>query len=439
MNKDTRWLFTDTERWTAEGLITAEQAACIRSLYPAPTPTLPWGLLVFSCAGAAVVGLGVILLIAYNWEDVPKFGKLTLVFGAIIATHIAGLALQRRPGWQPRLGEALSLLGSMLFGAGIWLVAQIYNIDEHFPNGFLLWALGSLAMAWALESIPQAILATVAFAFWGSYETWEFASPTLWAIIAVLLGVGPLAWRKQSALLTAVVLAAVYFLSIITLSSWGGGAHALTATLALSALLIAAEKLARTPLGEPLAGAAVGRFFGLGGFLVCVFLLGFHDESRHLLDWGDRPGRAPVVAVAYGWIVFALAAAGWGLVTWRTLRQKRLTVPLEEWLCPIALVYAYLLAALGNADEVFIAVTFNLIFLGIAVMWMLRGCREAQLRSTVVGSLLFGTLVLARYFDLFESLATRGLTFIVLGGILIAEAMYYRKMRREDAAEGDRP
>jgi uncharacterized membrane protein len=72
-------------------------------------------------------------------------------------------------------------------------------------------------------------------------------------------------------------------------------------------------------------------------------------------------------------------------------------------------------------------------------MWMLRGCREAQLRSTVVGSLLFGTLVLARYFDLFESLATRGLTFIVLGGILIAEAMYYRKMRREGAAEGDRP
>ncbi len=38
----------------------------------------------------------------------------------------------------------------MFYGAGIWLVAQIYNIDEHYPNGFLFWALGALAMAWAM-------------------------------------------------------------------------------------------------------------------------------------------------------------------------------------------------------------------------------------------------------------------------------------------------
>jgi len=200
-----------------------------------------------------------------------------------------------------------------------------------------------------------------------------------------------------------------------------------------------AEKLVRAPAGGPVAGTAIWRFFGLGGFLVCVFLLGFHDAARHLLDWSRPAGRDLLLAATYGWSVFALAAAGWGLVTWRALGQKRLTVPLEEWLCPIALIYAYLLAALGQIDELLIAITFNLVFLGVAVMWMLRGCREARLRSTVLGSLMFGALVLARYFDLFESLAARVLTFIVLGGILIAEAMYYRKMRREGTAEGDRP
>ena len=50
-------------------------------------------------------------------------------------------------------------LGTMFFGAGIWLIAQVYHIDEHYPNGFLLWGLGALAMAWALRSIPQAIVA----------------------------------------------------------------------------------------------------------------------------------------------------------------------------------------------------------------------------------------------------------------------------------------
>ena len=39
-------------------------------------------------------------------------------------------------------------------------------------------------------------------------------------------------------------------------------------------------------------------------------------------------------------------------------------------------------------------------------------------------------VVLARYFDLFQSLASRGLAFIILGIIFVAEAMFYRKMRQ---------
>ena len=42
------------------------------------------------------------------------------------------------------------MLGTLFFGAGIWLVAQIYHIDEHFPNGFLIWGLGALALAWRI-------------------------------------------------------------------------------------------------------------------------------------------------------------------------------------------------------------------------------------------------------------------------------------------------
>jgi hypothetical protein len=103
---------------------------------------------------------------------------------------------------------------------------------------------------------------------------------------------------------------------------------------------------------------------------------------------------------------------------------------------PIALVYAYGLAASGMATSAyagFIAASFNFILLGIAIMWMWRGCSESRLRPTVVGSLLLAAVVLARYFDLFQSLVARGLAFIILGGIFMAEAMYYRKNRRAPA------
>jgi uncharacterized membrane protein len=72
----------------------------------------------------------------------------------------------------------------------------------------------------------------------------------------------------------------------------------------------------------------------------------------------------------------------------------------------------------------------------MASMWMVRGCRTGQLRAVVLGSLFFAALVFARYFDLFESLALRGLVFLVVGGVLFAEGFFYRRLRQADEARG---
>jgi hypothetical protein len=95
-------------------------------------------------------------------------------------------------------------------------------------------------------------------------------------------------------------------------------------------------------------------------------------------------------------------------------------------------VYCFGLAAVGAQGwELFVSGSFNLILLGLAIMWMWRGCQQSRLRPTVLGSLLLGAVVLARYFDLFQDLASRGLAFIALGVIFVVEAMYYRKVRRD--------
>jgi uncharacterized integral membrane protein len=70
------------------------------------------------------------------------------------------------------------------------------------------------------------------------------------------------------------------------------------------------------------------------------------------------------------------------------------------------------------------------VFLAVAAAWMGRGCREGQLRPTILGSLLLVALVAARYFDLFESLAVRGFVFLAVGGLLIAEGFLFRRTRQ---------
>jgi uncharacterized membrane protein len=440
MDKQTRWLLAEIDRWKAEGVVSPEQADQLRARYNQPplaeaTPkeSVPWGLLVFATAGAIVIGLGVILLFAYNWEEIPKFGKLALVFLAVIASHAGGLRLLSKPGWRPKLGEAILALGTMFYGAGIWLVAQI---DEHYPNGFLFWALGALAMAWAVRSTANGLLATILLVIWGCCETFDFRQPQFWSVMLVAGGLLPLAWRNRSALLLAATLAAIQLLLCANVFHWGSGAHAFTATLAWGVLLVAAARVTEADRAEFVGAPTVMAFFGFGAFLICAYLLSFHDAADNLLDWSRRGGERSGLAYGFSWSLFALALAGWLWIARRSLLQKELGIRREDWLLPIALLYCFGLAAMHQRGwGVFVSWSFNLVLLGIAIMWMWRGCQESRLGPTVVGSLLLSAIVLARYFDLFQSLASRGLAFIILGGIFIAEAMFYRKMKQAKGGE----
>jgi uncharacterized membrane protein len=430
MNKQVRWLMAEIDHWKAEGLVSPEQAGRLRQRYAEPASSTPWALLVFASAGSVVIGLGVILLFAYNWADIPKFGKLALILGAVIAAHAGGLRCRRHTDWRAPLGAVLHLLGTMFYGAGIWLVAQIYHIEEHFPNGFLLWGLGALVLAWALDSVLQGLLATVLLAIWGGSEVLAFREPHYWALPLVAAGIAPLAWRRQSGALLCFVLIAVQFLLMANLASFGTGAHVFTSSFALGACWIAVARLNAASNPAFAGGTRVLNFFGYAGFILCSYLLSFGWLGRYVFNW-DRQTVQPgyETAMLYNWGLFALAIAGWLIVAVRSFLYRSQRTPGEEWLVPVAVAYCYALVW-GRYLTQFGVRPFNLILLGLAAMWMWRGSREGRLRETVLGLLLLSGVVLARYFDLFQSLAARGLAFVVLGGVLLSVVFLHRRKAR---------
>ena len=108
MSKHTAWLHEQLKSWVAEGLLSSGQADVLRQRYPEPNAGVPWGVIIFSGLGAVVCGLGVILLLAYNWQDIPKAGKLGLIFVSILAAHATGLNLFAREDWRKPMGEAMT-------------------------------------------------------------------------------------------------------------------------------------------------------------------------------------------------------------------------------------------------------------------------------------------------------------------------------------------
>ena len=125
---------------------------------------------------------------------------------------------------------------------GIWLVAQIYHIDEYYPNAFIVWGLGALALAWAMPSIAQGLMAVLLVFLWGSFEVFGFSSPNYPGPWVVLLGVLPLAWLQRSRAL--LFFALVAFIALYAFSTAQVADDLLAGTLFYCAILyIAAGRL----------------------------------------------------------------------------------------------------------------------------------------------------------------------------------------------------
>lgn len=77
--------------------------------------------------------------------------KVLTIIILMILSYVAGLALKEKN--YPKIGGVFIFLGIMIYGAGIFLTAQIFNIRANWPDGFILWMLGTIFAARGINSV----------------------------------------------------------------------------------------------------------------------------------------------------------------------------------------------------------------------------------------------------------------------------------------------
>lgn len=105
----------------------------------------------FVTFGAILVGAGIFSFVASNWQELSKSAKVILLISAMIGFYIFGYYLKEERKLE-KTGEAVILLGSIAFGASIFLIAQIFNIRADWPEGFVIWFLGAIGIAYTFNS-----------------------------------------------------------------------------------------------------------------------------------------------------------------------------------------------------------------------------------------------------------------------------------------------
>lgn len=100
---------------------------------------------------AILVGAGVFSFIASNWQVMGKALKIFIIISSLASFYSLGWYLKERLKLF-KTGEAFIFLGAIMYGAAIFLIAQIFNISSNWINGFIFWMIGIILLALAIES-----------------------------------------------------------------------------------------------------------------------------------------------------------------------------------------------------------------------------------------------------------------------------------------------
>ena len=399
--KTLAWLASEIEAWEQQGFITPEQGQAIRASYgglPHPYPaTERFNRLVSILAvlGAILIGTGVIAFIASNWAtgaELPRGVKLFLIFVAISLAYGIGY-WQKYVRENQRVGSAIFLLGALLFGAGIHLVAQSYNFPVNDPKLFSYWFLGVLPLAYLTRSQSMLFLAVGLFLASVGFWTWDWIN------------------HDSQSLIVMSGMFLVMGLLLYNLGRFQG------------------------QVGLTKAYTTAYEVLGLLAVFATLYLLSFRDVFEDF-DYQDTGFIRSLVLIGDFWwllhssvafALLALAAHGaWRLkhrIPWQTL-------PYEGVASLLLLTAAYLPIYLAVGGDITYPILFNILLFLMIAGTIIVGYVRNQEGLINLALIFFGFDLITRYFEYSWSLIDRSLVFILAGVLLLGGALALERGRR---------
>ncbi|RZJ70692.1 DUF2157 domain-containing protein [Flavobacterium sp.] len=149
----------DLDELLSAGIITPETRQAIADYHNSKIPDNSNRIfVVFGIIGALLIGLGIILILAHNWDDFPKSVRTFLAFLPLVLSQLlCGFSFFFRKdsvGWR----ESSTTLLVFSIGSSIALVAQIYNIPGDFKSFVTTWVLLSVPLVYLMRSSMASLL-----------------------------------------------------------------------------------------------------------------------------------------------------------------------------------------------------------------------------------------------------------------------------------------
>lgn len=433
-NAQYQWLSKESQDWVKQGLLGADEQKQILSEYQLPgaeSSQSHWSNVLLISLGAVLIGGGVILLLAHNWEDFGKGTRTLLSFlPLVLAQVLCWFAIQYRP-------QSLALResgGTLLFfavAASIALISQTYHIYGDLERFLVVWLALGIPIAYLMRSATTLMLASILIVWLCCLEREPY-----WLLYVTLIPYFYQLHKRQSRFLLPWAL-------------W-------LALIGLSISVVYASSYYQSPLHD--RGVYIALALGCAYYCLGYWLFGIEEERF----WANPPTSFGILLI--GGVGLGLTWLGNSSIysLWNTDKALQLNDYLILCLVGLSIVgtmvfivrtykdflmshwvalTSFILALLGVSgldtlihDNIMVSFANLYILIG-SVLLMFQGINQQRLLLLNGGLIWFSLLVLFRYFDSDIPFVLKGVIFIVIGIAFIVTNVWFRKKQSLAEAE----
>lgn len=370
-------------KWLSEGLISAEQAQTMQADIEKQSSekTSKKIIFTFSTIGAVLAGIGFILFVASNWQVIPSIIKIAMLAIITFSAAFGGYYLAYVNKKYPKTGASLLFLSTLLFGALIFLTAQVYHIESshNLHTLIFLWLISIIPYIYIFESKPVTLLSIILFFIWfNSYIIYHHNGLYKYTVIELL----PL----------MNLIAGLFLFNIGKLNS----------------------------LKESLIG--IGKVFEkIGIFIIflCLFLFIFPSFIEKTLDnfilSKDLSIFFLINIILFLFIFF--------------INPSKTNNTTQSFM--ITFIISFCIAITTKTFSIDPLIISNLFFVFMLFALILSGYQKKEMFYVNLGIFWLIIFIIVKYFDLFWDYLPRSLFFLTGGIILIISALFFEHKRRD--------
>lgn len=414
----------DIEELLENQVISNEVASSIKNYYSSKKTNTPNRLFtVFAVLGATLVGLGILLILAHNWDNFPKsiktvFAFLPLVLGQLVVGYT--ILKKKSATWR----EASGVFLFFAVGASMALVSQIYNIPGNFSSYTLAWILLCVPLIYLLESRALGILHIVYTTNYACSFGYFDGNQTPWLYLVLLILIVPFYFR---------LLKDNPNFNITSIFNW---LIPLSLTIVLGTFVDRIEEF-----GFLMYVILFGLLYNIGKFpfffnqklrrngylilgslgtiymlMITSFEWLWEDVLKHDIEFNSQDFYVSIV-------LFLMALS---VLIYFYSKRWILNFNLFQYVFIVFSVIFFI----GMFNSLVSIVLINLLVLVLGIMAMKIGADKFHFGILNYGLLIIATLIVCRFFDTNMSFVIRGLLFVCVGvGFFLTNYMMLKKQK----------